>query len=125
MKTSLTRGEEMGTANRQMSLNELERAERMADKWNARAEAYWYGGDGQGIRTSGYCKTDEDAETAGRLADRIRKTAAKASYGTASKSELALLRWAIDERSRLDALLTLARELAQSQKPGGGVNRQK
>jgi hypothetical protein len=55
-----------------ITYRQREQAERMAAKWEARAEAFWNqekGGsnDGWGYTTAGYCKTVEDMPNRPRL----------------------------------------------------------
>lgn len=59
----------------------LEQAERMAEKWTARAEAFWQDwqpGEG-GYTSAGYCETSEDAEKCEERAERIREALAQIS----------------------------------------------
>jgi hypothetical protein len=89
----------------------LEQAERMANKWEARAQAFYQGwepGEG-GIATVGYCKTEDEAESCQRQAEIIRNTLLEVTgpvfAPVASWNVIAILSNAAVERDILDANL--------------------
>lgn len=83
--------------------HELEQAERMAAKWEARAEEYWYGGEGWGPGTEGYCKNDDDAHRAHTAASYITEALAKVAAGRADEAAVRIIKAAASARDRLDA----------------------
>ena len=97
----------------------LEQAERMAAKWEARAEAFWNkesGGsnEGWGYTTADYCRTIEDAEKCQERAEKIH--GALAQVCGSSNSQVApwpvieVLKAAATERDVLDVGVMLLRK---------------
>jgi hypothetical protein len=80
-----------------------EQAERMVAKWEARAEAYWKGEtEGYGVGVIGYCKNDEQALEAERIAGAIEKAIHALIQGFGSWAEVIIVRNAVQERNLLD-----------------------
>jgi signal transduction histidine kinase len=86
----------------------MEQAERMAEKWEARSEAFWqeWQPNEGGYATSGYCKTVEDAEKCEKQAEEIREALANVTGSVytpiASWAIIEILKDAAASRNVLD-----------------------
>jgi len=80
-----------------------EQAERMAEKWEARSEAFYAGGDGWGVDTVEYCKTPEEADKAVETAEKIRTSINNLSSGNGAWPDVQVIRQAVSARDELDA----------------------
>ena len=83
-----------------------EQAERMAEKWQARVEAYYAGGDGWGADTVGYIKTNEEADKAIEIAAKIRTSIDNLSSGNGEWRDVQTVRKAVADRDALDVQAT-------------------
>ena len=90
--------------------HQREQAERMAAKWEARAEAFYIGGDGWGAGTAGYCKTPEDAERAEGRAQSIHTAINALLGGSGTWADVQVIRQAVSERDGLDAAVQVNRD---------------
>jgi stage V sporulation protein G len=124
--TSERSGQTMETmrnqSNYRLSERQKEQAERMAEKWAARAEAFWSAAlgesqDGWGIDTAGYCKTPEDAEKAEQNARRIQDSISRLSYGEGTIDDVKIINAAVAGRDELDAVISTVRDMNQSSTP--------
>jgi len=87
-----------------ITYRQQEQAERMAAKWEARAEAFYSGdAEGWGFDTAGYCKTIEDAEYAEQMAERIHKAIARLTNGCGIWADVQAIQAAVEGRDALDA----------------------
>ena len=80
-----------------------EQAERMAEKWEARSEAFYAGGDSWGTDTAGYCKTPEEADKAVETAANIRTSINNLLGGSGTWADVQVIRQAVSGRDELDA----------------------
>lgn len=80
-----------------------EQAERMAAKWEARAEAFYVGGEGWGLDTAGYCKTPEEAEKAEGRAASIHHAIDSLMSGYGTWADVQIIQEAVSGRDELDA----------------------
>lgn len=90
-----------------------EQAERMAAKWEARAEAFYTDGEGWGLDTAGYCKTMEQADQAQTKAMEIYESIARLSSGCGEWPDVQIIRAAVAGRDELDAGLQIKNDLAR------------
>jgi hypothetical protein len=98
-----------------ITYHQREQAERMAAKWEARAEAFWnqeQGGsnEGWGYTTAGYCKTVEDAERAEQNAQCIHEAIARLTSGCGTWEDVKVIQSAVAGRDALDAGLMMVRD---------------
>jgi hypothetical protein len=87
-----------------------EQAERMAAKWEARAQEFYYGGSGWGVGTAGYCKTIEDADHAEQMAERIHKAIARLMAGCGVWADVQVIQAAVEGRDTLDAVVKMCQD---------------
>ena len=83
-----------------------EQAERMAEKWEARSEAFYDGGDGWGVDTAGFCKNEDEADKAVQTAANIRISINNLLNGNGAWSDVEVIRQAVLARDELDAQVT-------------------
>ena len=97
-----------------ITYRQREQAERMAEKWKARAEAFFSGqNDGWGFETAGYCKTVEEAEEAEKKAERIESAINALMSGCGTWDDVKAIQAAVSERDGLDAGVITAKALMQ------------
>ena len=87
-----------------------EQAERMAAKWEARAEAFYAGGDGWGVDTADYCKTPEEADQAQERAEKINIAINSLVSGGGTWADVQMIQSAVSERDGLDAAIESNRD---------------
>jgi len=87
-----------------------EQAERMAEKWEARGEAFYTGGDGWGLDTADYCKTPEEADGAKNHAEKIRDAINILLSGNGTWDDVQVIRDAVSSRDELDAQIAVMKD---------------
>lgn len=90
--------------------NQQEQAERMAEKWMARAEAFWTGGEGWGFGTADFCKTADDANRAEENAEKIHLAINRLTSGCGNWPDVQIIRTAVAGRDELDAGVAMMQE---------------
>ena len=91
-----------------------EQAERMAEKWKARAEAFFSeSNEGWGFGVAGYCKTLEQAEKAEKMAERIEEAISALMNGCGTWDDVKVIQTAVSERDGLDSGVIMASALMQ------------
>lgn len=94
-----------------ITYRQREQAERMAAKWEARAEAFYSGdSEGWGFGTAGYCKTVEDAECAECMADRIKEAIYALLSGHGTWEDVKVIQAAVAGRDALDAGVSMVQD---------------
>lgn len=82
----------------------MEQAERMANKWQARADAFyqdWAVGEG-GYTSAGYCKTIEEAERCEDQAEKIQEALSQVQGSVTTWNVVTILKSAASSRDMLD-----------------------
>ena len=92
-----------------------EQAERMAAKWEARAEAFYAGGEGWGFDTAGYCKSPEEAEQAEGRAASIHHAIDSLMSGNGAWADVLVIQQAVSDRDELDAQVAINQDLRGSE----------
>ena len=94
-----------------------EQAERMAEKWDARAEAFYAGGEGWGQDTAGYYKTPEEADGAIDQAQKIRDAINSLLSGGGKWADVQIVRAAVSNRDELDAQIAATQDEKKHEAP--------
>jgi hypothetical protein len=87
----------------------------MAEKWDARGEAFYAGGDGWGFDTANYCKTPDEAQQAHERAKTIRDAVGSLLSGSGVWADVKIIREAVSDRDELDAQVAIKQDA-----PGAG-----
>lgn len=86
-----------------ITTRQREQAERMAEKWTARSEAFYSDNEGWGTDTAGFCKTPEEAEQALETSIGIRTSIEALANGNGTWADVQVIRQAVSDRDALDA----------------------
>ncbi|MFD0587784.1 hypothetical protein ACFQZE_07200 [Paenibacillus sp. GCM10027627] len=93
-----------------ITTRQKEQAERMAAKWEARAEAFYSNDEGWGYTTKNFCKTVEDADKAESYAKCIYQAITNLQNGVGVWADVQVIQTAVSQRDALDNGLNLIQE---------------